>query len=247
MTETWYMGIDPGATGSIGMVNASGTGASVHPMPDTELGVYRLLQNLTTLMQVARAGIEHVNAFPGQGVSTMFRFGYNAGLVRMALIATQVPFDVISAQSWNAELGLSVRAKQRRRSPEEIAAEKAAKKAMTKEQKLAEGRERSAKQRDRKRAYRTLAERLFPALQTTTETADAVLIAECVRRRHRSLLAHIEDHDRHVLSLRAAEGQQTLWAAENLQHSSPGTPAAAAPATDPQRPPEPPTPDAWAL
>lgn len=52
------------------------------------------------------AFLEFAAARPGQGVTSMFRFGVSYGALRMALAACGVPFTVVTPQKWKAAVGV---------------------------------------------------------------------------------------------------------------------------------------------
>jgi crossover junction endodeoxyribonuclease RuvC len=52
------------------------------------------------------AFIEFASARPGQGVTSMFRFGCTYGALKMALAACGVPFTVITPAKWEAAVGV---------------------------------------------------------------------------------------------------------------------------------------------
>lgn len=104
-----YIGIDPGKNGGIACLHHLGTGRSAVPpatkMPETERDVWELVKHFC-----AGAGdkaiIEKVSSRPDQGVASMFKFGMSYGSLRMALIAAAIPFDEVTPQKWQRELGL---------------------------------------------------------------------------------------------------------------------------------------------
>lgn len=49
--------------------------------------------------------VEDVAGRPGQ--SGMFQFGFGAGLIRMALIAQEMPYEMVSPARWKSEMRLS--------------------------------------------------------------------------------------------------------------------------------------------
>ena len=48
------------------------------------------------------AFIEYAAARPGQGVTSMFRFGCSYGAIKMALAACGVPYTIITPQKWKS-------------------------------------------------------------------------------------------------------------------------------------------------
>jgi crossover junction endodeoxyribonuclease RuvC len=52
------------------------------------------------------AYIEYASARPGQGVTSMFRFGCGYGGIKMALAACSVPFTVVTPVKWKPAVGI---------------------------------------------------------------------------------------------------------------------------------------------
>jgi crossover junction endodeoxyribonuclease RuvC len=52
------------------------------------------------------AFVEYAAARPGQGVSSMFRFGCTYGATKMALAACGVPYTIITPQKWKSAVGV---------------------------------------------------------------------------------------------------------------------------------------------
>lgn len=146
-----YIGIDPGTGGGIAVTDGKKTSAV--KMPDTEKDVFESLKGL--LSEDPFVIIEKVGAMPGQGVTSMFSFGQSYGFLRGLLVALEIPFEEVSPQKWQKELGLL----QRRRKDD-------AKLSKT----------------DKKNLNKQKAQQLWPHLRVTHATADALLIAEYGRR-----------------------------------------------------------------
>ena len=112
---TVRLGIDPGQTGAIAaydgarivglidmptMTRLHGQGQQVDPY------------TLTTAILDLRAGrdavaiVEAVAARPGQGVSSMFRFGESVGVVLGVLGALQMPIRWVTPQRWKKAAGI---------------------------------------------------------------------------------------------------------------------------------------------
>ena len=114
MKNKFFIGIDPGKSGGFAMTSETyeSGDAMCDKMPETEREIYELLEKykqLATLDGRLFANIESVHAFPGgQGVSSTFKFGYNYGLLCMALVALKIPFERVSPTKWQgAILGAS--------------------------------------------------------------------------------------------------------------------------------------------
>lgn len=108
-----YFGIDPGQSGGLAALWLNST--QLEAMPATETDVWSWLshkwgQEQFGSARVSRfAVIEKVHAMPGNGVSSMFKFGMGYGGLRMALIAAQIPFEEVTPQRWQKCLGIPVR------------------------------------------------------------------------------------------------------------------------------------------
>ena len=112
-----YIGVDPGASGGL----ASLINGPIHicPMPDTERDIWEWFRQVSFKgvlgSQPIFAIIEKVHAMPGNGVSSMFRFGQNYGFLRACLIASNIPFDEVTPQAWQKALGIPKRGKTERK------------------------------------------------------------------------------------------------------------------------------------
>lgn len=97
------LGIDPGASGGIAAVNERGL-IGAWAMPETERDVFELICEFST---DSTAVLEQVRSRPGQGVASMFTFGWSYGGLRMALLAAGVRFTEATPQTWQKSLGLN--------------------------------------------------------------------------------------------------------------------------------------------
>lgn len=105
-------GIDPGKRGALAV--AGGVTLSAYPVPTMrvkgkEVPDYIRWRSEWTLVmrQAEHVFIERVAARPGQGVSSMFNFGYVAGFVYGLVLANHMPHSFITPQSWKKVVGLS--------------------------------------------------------------------------------------------------------------------------------------------
>lgn len=146
-----YIGIDPGKSGGIAVLNDRGV-VGAWPMPDTERDTFDLIKECTASPDEDTAAvIEYVRSRPGQGVASMFTFGKSYGGLRMALVATGVPFQEVTPGSWQKAFGLTS--------------------------------QQHATQTAKKNANKARAQELFPNIKITHAIADALLLAEWLRRR----------------------------------------------------------------
>lgn len=174
-----YVGIDPGRSGGMALIEAGK--ASVTPMPETvrdiwdwfclvRLSVRARQKHITsphpiTMSPYVFAVVEKVGGYirpssdgltgGGQPGSHAFTFGKSYGMLLMALTATGIPYEEVTPQNWQRELGLAPRSK-------------------------------GESKNSHKNRLKGKAQQLFPDTKVTLKTADALLLAECCRRRRRS-------------------------------------------------------------
>jgi crossover junction endodeoxyribonuclease RuvC len=103
------LGIDPGLTGALALCRDGGW--TLLDMPIAGDAKHRDI-NGPELCRWLRehapdhAFIEFAAARPGQGVSSMFRFGCCYGALKMALSACGVPYTVITPAKWKPAVGI---------------------------------------------------------------------------------------------------------------------------------------------
>lgn len=105
-------GIDPGLDGAIALVTSSTI--DILDMPTFELKGKRHLDLFGIARffdlhagSIVRAIIEEPSAMPGQGVSSMFKFGFNCGVAQMAAACSFIPTKLVRPNMWKAAMGLS--------------------------------------------------------------------------------------------------------------------------------------------
>lgn len=91
-----YIGIDPGASGGIAMLDAQGGVVVLEKMPATDRDVLDVLAQASDLEWTPTAVLEFVRSSPRQGVVSAFTFGCGWGALRMALCASQIPLDEVT-------------------------------------------------------------------------------------------------------------------------------------------------------
>jgi hypothetical protein len=161
-----YVGIDPGLHGGLAAVNDDGHVLAVHAFKPTdgEFSAHELSDLLTDIRTMEAsslslmAGVERVHAMPKQGVSSCFKFGKVYGQILGVLSAKLIPYELVTPNEWMAT--------------------------------MLKGENRE----DGKNRAKVVAQRLFPELNlratersTTVHSgmADALLIAEFIRRKHK--------------------------------------------------------------
>ena len=107
-------GIDPGFSGAIAELHLRPTWTLyVHDMPTVpgQKGKVELNHHAVFDLLDSPAGgivwLEKVGARPGQGVSSMFRFGQQIGALEMAAAAQRYPIRYVTPATWKKHFGLS--------------------------------------------------------------------------------------------------------------------------------------------
>lgn len=162
-----FIGVDPGQTGSIGMVDAHGKILVLELMPETEAEIFALIMRHREFAKAENCFgiVELVHSMKDQGVASSFKFGMNFGMVRMAMAAADISFELESPQKWIKALGIPPKPKNMN---------------------YQQGKER----------LRQVARRMFPKFalwnqpRTVTlqrQVTDGLLIAERCRRKHKGI------------------------------------------------------------
>jgi crossover junction endodeoxyribonuclease RuvC len=151
-----FIGIDPGNSGSIAVIDDSTGTVDFMKCKETESDLFRFLSDEicdcpATLNMFGFALIERVSSMPGQGVSSTFKFGQSYGFLRGILIASGIPFEEVTPQKWQKVFGLIRKSK-------------------------------AESNTDKKNRHKAKAQQLFPSVKITHANADALLIAEYCRR-----------------------------------------------------------------
>ena len=112
---TLLIGIDPGCSGAIALIDASSMAYVSHMlMPVMKMGkssrvngavIYAFLNNYTRQYNL-HAYIELVGAMPGQGRTSMFTFGHAAGKAEAVIECLGIPYTMVTPQVWKKNAGL---------------------------------------------------------------------------------------------------------------------------------------------
>lgn len=131
--QWWALGIDPGMGGGWAVLDASGCSVCHEPMPtlDKVFDVHRLAADMRAIKRRARdegatiaAFLEAAAARPGQGVSTMFKFGRVYGMSEMVLAALKIPYELVSPSKWSATMLAGVEGGEKAKSRNIVAAKR---------------------------------------------------------------------------------------------------------------------------
>lgn len=101
------IGIDPGASGALGIIysDENGNPIRIKVIPFEELAYRDALATCVDSRVVCC--LEKVGAMPGQGVVSMFNFGRNFGFIQGLLQANKIPYQLVPPQTWKKEFSLS--------------------------------------------------------------------------------------------------------------------------------------------
>ena len=103
---TAVVGIDPGQTGGLALIRANGQLIEAVAMPaiDSEVSGLLLAALLHDWQDMVndriRVVIEQVHSMPGQGVSSVFKFGKNFGIALGVVQALGLPLERVTPQTW---------------------------------------------------------------------------------------------------------------------------------------------------
>lgn len=114
----YILGVDPGATGTIVVLTLDGEYVDHTLMPTKMIGKANRVcgHGITEFLEryidgISYAWVEQVGAMPGQGVTSMFSFGYQAGGVQCALEALGIKCHRITPNKWKKYYNLSGKGK----------------------------------------------------------------------------------------------------------------------------------------
>ncbi len=156
------IGIDPGSNGGIALLfgEAIALTETLNMANKTDQEMWRFIEHGGH--QGATAWLEKVAARPGQGVTSMFTFGVNYGLIRAWIVAADMRRRHITPAKWQREFSLPTlkdcgydKNKHSTRGPATTI---------------------------KKKAHKDVAQELFPTIKVIHNIADALLIAEYGRR-----------------------------------------------------------------
>jgi len=102
-----YIGIDPGQSGGIACY-ISKTEILTYPLKETTLmDIFEYLEDVRKQETSGEifAMLENVHSMPKQGVASSFKFGRNFGNLEGLLTGSKIPFDYVTPQKWQKELG----------------------------------------------------------------------------------------------------------------------------------------------
>lgn len=108
--SAWFCGIDPGFNGGITFVHTVTRDVVSQPMPVFgNMAKWKRLdietiKRLFATYKPFGVCIEKVGAMPKQGVSSMFTFGYNAGILEGIVTTLGVPLKFCTPHAWMKDI-----------------------------------------------------------------------------------------------------------------------------------------------
>lgn len=103
-----FIGIDPGVSGGIAVIDENGDVLRVSKMPDTEEDLLEELKHGICITATGRAHfatLEYVRSTPQMGVVSAFTFGRGYGALRMALTSLRIPYEEVTPPKWQKAIG----------------------------------------------------------------------------------------------------------------------------------------------
>jgi crossover junction endodeoxyribonuclease RuvC len=113
------VGIDPGLTGGIALISDAGA-AYVYDMPIVQIsktgfvknavdvnGLASILKGLDVCYSFDGVYIERVNAFPGQGVASMFSLGMSFWGAAGVVAGLRLPLSLVEPAAWKRHFKLN--------------------------------------------------------------------------------------------------------------------------------------------
>ena len=111
---TTYIGIDPGKSGAIAVIDGEGH-LEVYDMPPTIVELGQLINEFKdqleynnyvakTVYEMPKAVLEKVRAMPKQGVSSTFTFGEWFGAAQGALAAAGISHQLVTPTQWKQKI-----------------------------------------------------------------------------------------------------------------------------------------------
>lgn len=109
------VGVDPGLTGALCVLEQSGDVVALKDLPVQRDGKLAWIDGLTLQSilieycggHTCRAVVERVSAMPAQGISSAFQFGVGLGSILAILQASNIPIHLVQPARWKRESGLS--------------------------------------------------------------------------------------------------------------------------------------------
>lgn len=98
------IGIDPGKKGGVAVLNSSGVLLEIYSMPKTEAGVCALIRDVSERYKYNIFCLEKAQAMPTQGVTSVFTYGTEYGVLRGAILALGNTLEEVRPVKWKTAI-----------------------------------------------------------------------------------------------------------------------------------------------
>lgn len=102
MDVEYVCGIDPGNNGAVCLLPNDNTSILVQPLSATEVDIIDFVQEHASVITIC--AIEKVHSMPGNGSSSMFKFGQGYGFLRGIILSARIPLVDVTPQTWQKAL-----------------------------------------------------------------------------------------------------------------------------------------------
>ena len=104
-----YIGIDPGKSGGIAIIDTEINSTHVTPviLSGKDIDAFAISKWIIHILKGRNnvvACIEKVHAMPGQGVTSMFKFGFVTGVMHGIIRTLGIPLHLVTPQAWKKEI-----------------------------------------------------------------------------------------------------------------------------------------------
>jgi crossover junction endodeoxyribonuclease RuvC len=114
----YYLGIDPGISGALAVLDENEDIVQIFDMPTLEVitgkskkqrvNPHSIVSELKLFKDQRIEGlIEQVNAMPNQGVTSMFSFGRSLGILEGVLAGLDIPYNLVTPTVWKKRMGVN--------------------------------------------------------------------------------------------------------------------------------------------
>lgn len=102
------LGIDPGLTGALALLNDEGALVGVHDIPtvDGQIDGYQLKLTIAALAP-DHVFVELLHAMPKNGSRAAFSQGDSWGAIRTAIQCARIPYTTVTPSKWKQRLGIT--------------------------------------------------------------------------------------------------------------------------------------------
>lgn len=105
MTPGYYMGVDPGGSGSICVVNMSAFPVLHMPLKNaTDHDIKEMLEMVKGNGHPIYCAFEKVHAMPKQGVSSTFKFGQSFGALIAHITWAGAKYEMVPPRKWQSAM-----------------------------------------------------------------------------------------------------------------------------------------------